>query len=213
MTSKLKTIRLIVVLIASIWVVGTVIMTAVYEHERRSNCIRTEGTLEGLGWCESDVYSREDLGFLYKDLFFLGLSWPLHLISLEYNSVITLSKVPPSRGKEEMPPVGENLVLNEPQVRWCVFEKARLEMMESWTMTDQERAELKEEAVIKEYAARAGVTKKYVARYDERCTNLWSQQGTLGAIRRELVFEGKRLQSEGVQRLYSSQSSLKDTVK
>jgi len=213
LTSKLKTIWLIVVLIASIWFVGTMIMTTVYEHERRSNCLRTEGTLEGLGWCESDLYSREGLGFLYKDLFFLGSSWPLQLISLEYNSVITLSKVPPSRGKEEMPPVGENLVLNEPQVRWCFFEYVRLEMMESWTMTDQERAELKEEAVIKEYAARAGVTKKYVARYDERCTNLWSQQGTLGAIRRELLFEGKRLQSEGVQRLYSSKSSLKATVK
>ena len=73
MASKLKTIRLIVVLIASIWVVGTVIMTAVYEHERRSNCLRTEGALEGLGWCESDLYSREDLGFSYKDIFILGL--------------------------------------------------------------------------------------------------------------------------------------------
>ncbi len=198
-------------------------MTAVYEYERRSNCLQTEGTLEGLRWCESDLYSREELGylyyskeelgFLYKDLFILGLGWPLHLISSEHTSIEMLSKIANSRGKEEMPPVGENLVLNEPQVRWCFFEHVRLEMMESWTMTDQERAELKEEAVIKEYAARAGVTKKYVARYDERCTNLWSQQGTLGAIRRELVFEGKRLQSEGVQRLYSSQSSLKDTVK
>ena len=213
MASKLKTIRLIVVLIASIWVVGTVIMTAVYEHERRSNCLRTEGTLEGLGWCESDLYSREELGFNYKDIFILGLRWPLHLISSEDNSISLLSKVPPSRGKEEMPPVGENLVLNEPQVRWCFFEHERLEMMEMMAMTDQERAELKEEAVIKEYAARAGVTKKYVARYDERCTNLWSQQGTLGAIRRELLFEGKRLQSEGALRMYPPQSSLKDTVK
>ena len=202
MTSKLKTIRLIVVLIASIWVVGTVIMTAVYEHERRSNCLRTEGTLAGLGWCESDLYSREELGFNYKDIFILGLRWPLQLISSEDNSISLLSKVPPSRGKEEMPPVGENLVLNEPQVRWCVFEKARLEMMKSWTMTDQEVAELKEEAEIK----------MYVARYDKRCTKFRSQQGTLGAIERELLFEGKRLQSEGVQRMYSSQSSLKATV-
>jgi hypothetical protein len=186
-------------------------MTAVYEYERRSNCLQTEGTLEGLRWCESDIYPRE-FRFSYKELFILGLSWPLHLISSENNSFATLYNVL-KPGKEEMPPVGENLVLNEPQVRWCFFEHVRLEMMESWTMTDQERAELKEAAVIKEYAARAGVTKKYVARYDERCTNLWSQQGTLGAISRELLFEGKRLQSEGVQRLYSSQSSLKDTVK
>ncbi len=214
MTSKLKTIWLIVVLIALIWFVGAAIMTTVYEHERRSNCIRTEGTLEGLGWCESDVYSREDLGFLYKDLFFLGLSWPLHLISSEYNSVITLSKVPKSRGKEEMPLVGENQALNDPQVRWCVFEKVRLRMMKMWTtITDQEAAELKEAGELKMYAARAGVLKKYVARYDERCTKFRSQKGTLRVIERELLFEGKGLQSEGVQRMYSSESSLKDTVK
>jgi len=200
LTSKLKTIWRIVVLIASIWFVGAAIMTAVYEHERRSNCLRTEGTLEGLGWCESDLYSREDLGFLYKDLFFLGLSWPLHLISLEYNSVITLSKVPPSRGKEEMPPVGENLVLNEPQVRWCVFEKVRLRMMKMMTMTDQEVAELKEAAELKMYVARAGAFNTYATRHNKRCDRFQYQQGILAIIERELLFEGKRLQSEAVHR-------------
>lgn len=199
MASKLKRIRLIVVLIASIWVVGTVIMTAVYEHERRSNCLRTEGSLEGLGWCESDLYSREDLGFNYKDIFILGLRWPLQLISSEDNSISLLSKVPPSRGKEEMPPVGENLVLNDPQVRWCVFERVRLELMKGATMTDQDMAILKEAGELKMYLAREGVRKKYVARYDERCTKFRSQQGTLGAIEKEIVFEGKRLQSEAMQ--------------
>ena len=143
MASKLKTIWLIVVLIALIWIVGAAIMTVVYEHERRSNCIRTEGTLEGLRWCESDLYSREELGFLYyskeelgflyKDLFILGLGWPSHLISSGHTPIEMLSEIANSRGKEEMPPVGENLVLNEPQVRWCFFEHVRLEMMESWT--------------------------------------------------------------------------------
>jgi len=200
LTSKLKIIRLIIVLIASIWVVGTVIMTAVYEHERRSNCLRTEGTLEGLGWCESDLYSREELGFSYKDIFILGLRWPLHLISSEYNSISLLSKVPPSRGKEEMPPVGENQALNDPQVRWCVFERVRLELMKGATMTDQDMAVLKETGELRMYVARAGVIKKYVARYDERCTKFRSQQGTLGVIEREILFEGKRLQSEAAQR-------------
>jgi len=187
LTSKLKTIRLIVVLIASIWFVGAGIMTTVYEHERRSICLRTEGTLEGLRWCESDVYSREDLGFLYKDLFILGLGWPSHLISSEHTSIEMLSKIPNSRGKEEMPPVGENQALNAPQFRWCVFEKVRLEMMKMMTNTDQE----------------AGVLKKYVTRHDERCTKFQSQQGTLGVIERELIFEGKKLQSEGAKRIYS----------
>ena len=71
MASKLKTIRLIVVLIASIWFVGAAIMTVVYEYERRSEC-QLYVTLERFRWCESDIYSREDLGFSYKDLFILG---------------------------------------------------------------------------------------------------------------------------------------------
>ena len=198
MTSKLKTIRLIVVLIALIWFVGGAIMTTVYEHERRSICLRTEGTLESLRWCESDVYSREDLGFSYKDLFILGLGWPSHLISSEHDFNTTLRNVViPGKGKEEIPPVGENQALNDPQVRWCVFEKVRLRNMKLEIITDHERAEFMEEAESKKYlASRADVLKKYVARYDERCTKFRSQQGTLGVIERELLFEGKRLQSE-----------------
>jgi hypothetical protein len=198
-------------------------MTVVYEHERRSNCIRTEGTLEGLRWCESDLYSREELGFLYyskeelgflyKDLFILGLGWPSHLISSGHTPIEMLSEIANSRGKEEMPPVGENQALNDPQVRWCVFEKARLEMMKSWTMTDQEVAELKEAAELKMYVARAGAFNTYATRHNKRCNRFQYQQGILAIIERELLFEGKRLQSEGAQRIYSSKSSLKATVK
>jgi len=189
LASKLKTIWLIVVLIALIWFVGAVIMTTVYEHERRSICIRTEGTLEGLRWCESDVYSREDLGFLYKDILILGLGWPSYLISSEHTSIEMLSKIPNSRGKEEMPPVGENQALNDPQVRWCVFEKVRIEMMRFMLTTDQE--------VV-------GTFNTYATRHNKRCNRFQFQHGTLGVIERELIFEGKRLQSEGAQRIRSS---------
>jgi len=201
LASKLKTIRLIIVLIASIWFVGAAIMTVVYEYERRSEC-QLRVTLERFRWCESDIYSREDLGFSYKDLFILGLGWPSHLISSEHDSITTLTNVIiPGKGKEEIPPVGENQALNDPQVRWCVFEKVRLGNMKLETITDHERAEFMEEAESKKYlASRADVLKKYVARYDERCTKFRSQQGTLGVIERELLFEGKRLQSEARQR-------------
>ena len=198
MTNKLKTIRLIVVLSALIWFVGAAIMTAVYEYERRSEC-QLRVTLDRYRWCVSEIYSRQELGFSYKDLFILGLGWPLHLISSENNSLITLGNfVKP--GKEEMPPVGENQALNDPQVRWCVFEKARLVNMKGITMTDHPMAELMEDD-LKAYVARAGVLKKYTARYDERCTKFRSQQGTLGVIERELLFEGKRLRYEGAQRM------------
>ena len=188
-------------------------MTAVYEYERRSVCIQTEGSLEGLGWCELGLYSREDLGFSYKDIFILGLSWPSHLISSEHNSISLLSKVPPSRGKEEMPPVGINQALNDPQVRWCIFEEARLEMMKMMAMTDDERADLKEETDIKEYAERAGILKKYTAKYDERCTGFNTKQGNLDRIEQELLFEGKSLQAEGAGRMmYFPQSTLNTVV-
>ena len=172
-------------------------MTAVYEYERRSEC-QLHVTLERFRWCESDSFSREDLGFSYKDLFILGLGWPSHLISSENTSLDTLrNMLIPGKGKEEIPPVGENQALNDPQVRWCVFEKVRLELMKGGTMTDQEMAVLKETGESKKYlASRADVLKKYVARYDERCTKFRSQQGTLGVIERETIFEGKRLQAE-----------------
>ncbi|TFH08326.1 MAG: hypothetical protein E4H07_07875 [Nitrosomonadales bacterium] len=200
MTNKFKTIRLIVVLSALIWFVGAAIMIAVYEYERRSECDQYERLLKNLPWCEAYTYPREEFSYSYMELAIKGLRWPLHLISSENNDpILSLSDAIYLSRKEEMPPVGENQALNYPQVRWCVFEKARLEVMEGRTMTDQEVSELKEETEIKKYIARAGALKKYVARHNKRCTKFRSQQGTLEFIERELLFEGKRLQSEGAQ--------------
>jgi hypothetical protein len=91
---------------------------------------------------------------------------------------------------EEMPPVGENLVLNGPQIRWCVYEKARIEMM-------------------KDIAAEEEITafNTYVSRYNERCAQFQYRQGMLAVIEGELGQQGRRLQSEGAERILSLRSS------
>lgn len=173
-------------------------MACVYEYERRSECIQNEGLLKGLLWYETDAYSREEFSYNYMELVIKELRWPLQLIPSENNDyLLPLSEAIYSSRKEKMPPVGENQALNDSQVHWCVFEKARLEIMKIMTITDQEAAELKM------YVARAGVLKKYLTRYDERCTKFRSRHGTLGVVERELLFEGKKLQAEGVKQFSS----------
>jgi hypothetical protein len=194
-TSKLKRVCLITVIITVIWLVGAAVMASIYEKERELVCLQTEGTLEGLQWCESDIFLREDLGFGYKDLFVLGLSWPSHLISSDHDSVEILTEIANSNEMEEMPSVGKNQVLNEPQIRWCIFERERLRMMEMITDTYQER----------------NVYNKSVSRHKDRCTSFQSRQSTLDAINKELLFEGKRLQSEGAQRIFLLRSSPENT--
>ncbi len=91
---------------------------------------------------------------------------------------------------EEMPPTGEGLVLNGPQIRWCVFEKARLETMKDLISEDQE----------------ISAFNTFVGRYNERCTRFQYRQGLLEVIEGELNREGKRLQAEGAERILSLRS-------
>ena len=86
---------------------------------------------------------------------------------------------------EEMPPAGENLVLTTPQVRWCVYEQARLQEMKDLVSSDNELAAFN----------------LVLAQYNERCVHFQYQQGTLESIQQELNQEGKRLQGEGAARI------------
>lgn len=92
---------------------------------------------------------------------------------------------------EEMPPEGQNLVLNAPQVRWCVYEKARMEMMKELATDDRE----------------ISAFNTFVARYNARCAAFRYRQGTLAAIEGELSQQGRKLQSEGAERILSLRSS------
>ena len=92
---------------------------------------------------------------------------------------------------EEMPPVGQNLVLSVPQVRWCVYEKARMEMMKELATEGQEITAFN----------------TYVSRYNARCAQFRYKQGILAAIEGELSQQGRRLQSEGAERILALRSS------
>lgn len=92
---------------------------------------------------------------------------------------------------EEMPPVGENLVLNGPQIRWCVYEKARMEMMKDLATEEEE----------------VTAFNTYVSRYNARCAQFRYRQGMLAAIEGELGQQGRRLQAEGAERILSIRST------
>ena len=94
---------------------------------------------------------------------------------------------------EEMPPVGQNLVLSVPQVRWCVYEKARMEMMKELATDDEEITAFN----------------TYVSRYNARCAQFRYRQGVLATIEGELGQQGRRLQSEGAERILALRSSPK----
>lgn len=94
---------------------------------------------------------------------------------------------------EEMPPVGQNLVLSVPQVRWCVYEKARMEMMKELATDDEQITAFN----------------THVSRYNARCAQFRYRQGILATIEGELRQQGRRLQSEGAERILALRSSLK----
>ena len=152
-------------MIVVIWFVGAVVMASIYEKERELICLQTEGTLQGIRWCESDIfYKRRSWVSVTRDLFVLGLAWPFEFITSDHDSVEILTEIANLNEMEEMPSVGKNQVLNEPQIRWCIFERERLRMMKMITDTYQERS----------------VYNKSVSRHKDRCTRFQSRQSILG---------------------------------
>ena len=96
--------------------------------------------------------------------------------------------------EEEMPPVGSGLVLTGQQIRWCVFEKARMETMKEFMASEPE----------------IDAFNSYVSRYNERCSNFRYPKGVLETVESEINQEGRRLQSEGAQRILSLRTTTQE---
>jgi len=94
-----------------------------------------------------------------------------------------------------MPPLGEGRVLTEPQLRWCEFEKARIEAMKEFMSSDEE----------------TGASNTYESRYNRHCANTKYSGKLLALIDREFLAEGKRLQAEGVERILSVRAATNST--
>lgn len=90
---------------------------------------------------------------------------------------------------EEMPPAGDGLLLSGPQIRWCVYERARIDAMEEFVSTDS--------------GIEVTTFNTYVTQYNQRCSHFKYRPGSLEAIQTELNKEGRRLQAEGAERTLS----------
>ena len=68
-----------------VWFVGAVVMTVVYELERRSDCIKEDGWFKGVFFCSSSSYNQFQQTSNYLSKFIKGLAWPYRLISFSTN--------------------------------------------------------------------------------------------------------------------------------
>lgn len=85
----------------------------------------------------------------------------------------------------EQPPIGTDQILTYSQIRWCVYEKVRIEAMQPLISNN----------------AQVDLFNGYVNEYNSRCGNYRYRRGSLESIQRELETEKSRLHSEGVGRL------------
>ena len=81
-------LKVLGILIASIWLVGGIIAMCFYEYDRRSECIHHEGIIKGLFWCETDYKSNIERGYDHIALLVKSLGWPLQFLadSAEYSN-------------------------------------------------------------------------------------------------------------------------------
>lgn len=72
--------KIIGVIIVSIWMFGTIGMYAFYTFDRRGDCIQNEGWIKGFFWCETDPKSRIEVGIGHTSMMFKSMMWPVTLL-------------------------------------------------------------------------------------------------------------------------------------
>lgn len=89
----------------------------------------------------------------------------------------------PSRPNESMPPVGQDLVFSDAQIRYCLAEKIRMEGAES--------------ALNNFIGSEVDRFNAKVAEYNSRCGNFRYRSGALESARREVELYREKLKAEG----------------
>jgi len=88
-----------------------------------------------------------------------------------------------SASSEEMPPVGADLVLNRPQITYCISEKIRMDGMEP--------------AVDKYDKSQVNIFNSRVNDYNSRCGSFRYKQGLLESVRADVEARRSGLEEEG----------------
>lgn len=86
---------------------------------------------------------------------------------------------------ESKPAVGSGRTLSGPELRYCVFENARLEHMKGMVANNSQIATFN----------------RYVQDYNSRCSNFRYRRGTLEAMQREAAERSSALRAEATLRL------------
>jgi hypothetical protein len=86
---------------------------------------------------------------------------------------------------EDKPPVGEGLRLSTAQVRYCVFESARIEKMQRLVTSNVDVAN----------------TNRFIEDYNRRCARYRYTTGTLEFVRRQAAQRDAELTAEARRRL------------
>ena len=72
-----KFIKFVGMMLFAIWFSGAMIMTIIYFYQAKTECVKSNGWLEGIFWCDSSTSEME--------YFVKGLSWPFGIYSMVSN--------------------------------------------------------------------------------------------------------------------------------
>jgi hypothetical protein len=92
-------------------------------------------------------------------------------------------KPAPASLPEQMPPAGSDLVLSTPQIRYCLYQSARIDGMD---------------AVVNKYSQiDVDVFNATISDYNSRCAKFRYRRGALDPIRSEVAANRERLANQG----------------
>lgn len=85
----------IITALLGIWIFGAVIAGFSYEIDRKSECVRKEGLIKGILWCETDSHTQVGQASNIMGNMIRGLAWPVRLLADD--SQASVSREAPSQ--------------------------------------------------------------------------------------------------------------------
>jgi hypothetical protein len=68
--------------IVAIWFTGAGVMTLIYEFDRKADCVKNEGAIKGMLWCDTDATTQFGIGVSHISMFIKGLLWPINIYTI-----------------------------------------------------------------------------------------------------------------------------------
>lgn len=71
----------VLISLSAIWLIGAVLMSVYYELQLRTDCIKQEGLIKGLFWCEQQPMNPAGYTSMQMNFLVRGFIWPFLLFS------------------------------------------------------------------------------------------------------------------------------------